>query len=95
MKRPHASTVCAAPEAASATALRSAAACSLRRLDDELAAHHVHAAGGGELAAPVRRELHRSRLEGRQVAGDASGRTPADNQTVRNVFVIGPTRRSS
>ncbi len=27
--------------------------------------------------------------------GDAKSRTPADNQTVRNVFVIGPTRRSS
>jgi alkyl hydroperoxide reductase subunit AhpC len=25
--------------------------------------------------------------------GDASGRTPADNQTVRNVFVIGPDRK--
>ena len=27
--------------------------------------------------------------------GDPGDRTPADNQTVRNVFVIGPTRRSS
>ena len=27
--------------------------------------------------------------------GDPLERTPADNQTVRNVFVIGPTRRSS
>src|SRR5947207_2598113 len=27
------------------------------------------------------------------VAGDASARTPADNQTVRNVFVIGPDRK--
>jgi thioredoxin-dependent peroxiredoxin len=26
-------------------------------------------------------------------AGDAAGRTPADNQTVRNVFVIGPDKR--
>jgi alkyl hydroperoxide reductase subunit AhpC len=25
--------------------------------------------------------------------GDASGRTPADNQTVRNVFVIGPDKK--
>ena len=28
-------------------------------------------------------------------SGDAKSRTPADNATVRNVFVIGPTRRSS
>jgi thioredoxin-dependent peroxiredoxin len=28
-------------------------------------------------------------------SGTAKGRTPADNQTVRTVFVIGPTRRSS
>jgi alkyl hydroperoxide reductase subunit AhpC len=27
------------------------------------------------------------------VAGDAADRTPADNQTVRNVFVIGPDRK--
>jgi thioredoxin-dependent peroxiredoxin len=27
------------------------------------------------------------------VAGDASARTPADNQTVRNVFVIGPDKK--
>ena len=27
------------------------------------------------------------------VAGDPSGRTPADNQTVRNVFVIGPDKK--
>jgi alkyl hydroperoxide reductase subunit AhpC len=26
-------------------------------------------------------------------SGDASGRTPADNQTVRNVFVIGPDKK--
>jgi alkyl hydroperoxide reductase subunit AhpC len=26
-------------------------------------------------------------------AGDAKGRTPADNQTVRNVFVIGPDKK--
>jgi thioredoxin-dependent peroxiredoxin len=26
-------------------------------------------------------------------AGDAEGRTPADNQTVRNVFVIGPDKK--
>ena len=26
-----------------------------------------------------------------EVSGDASARTPADNQTVRNVFVIGPS----
>ena len=26
-------------------------------------------------------------------AGDAGGRTPADNQTVRNVFVIGPDKK--
>jgi hypothetical protein len=27
-------------------------------------------------------------------SGDPTGRTPADNQTVRNVFVIGPGTRS-
>jgi alkyl hydroperoxide reductase subunit AhpC len=27
------------------------------------------------------------------VSGDASARTPADNQTVRNVFVIGPDKK--
>jgi alkyl hydroperoxide reductase subunit AhpC len=27
------------------------------------------------------------------VSGDAEGRTPADNQTVRNVFVIGPDKK--
>ena len=26
-------------------------------------------------------------------SGDAKGRTPADNQTVRNVFVIGPDKK--
>ena len=29
------------------------------------------------------------------MSGGSDGRTAADNQTVRNVFVIGPTRRSS
>ncbi len=28
-----------------------------------------------------------------EVEGDAKGRTPADNQTVRNVFVIGPDKK--
>jgi alkyl hydroperoxide reductase subunit AhpC len=28
-----------------------------------------------------------------EVAGDAKARTPADNQTVRNVFVIGPDKK--
>ena len=27
------------------------------------------------------------------VSGDPTGRTPADNQTVRNVFVIGPDKK--
>jgi alkyl hydroperoxide reductase subunit AhpC len=27
------------------------------------------------------------------VSGDASDRTPADNQTVRNVFVVGPDKK--
>jgi thioredoxin-dependent peroxiredoxin len=30
---------------------------------------------------------------GADVAGDAAGRTPVDNQTVRNVFVIGPDKK--
>jgi alkyl hydroperoxide reductase subunit AhpC len=28
-----------------------------------------------------------------ETSGDAAGRTPADNQTVRNVFVIGPDKK--
>jgi thioredoxin-dependent peroxiredoxin len=28
-----------------------------------------------------------------EVSGEASARTPADNQTVRNVFVIGPDKK--
>jgi alkyl hydroperoxide reductase subunit AhpC len=28
-----------------------------------------------------------------EVSGDASDRTPADNQTVRNVFVVGPDKK--
>jgi len=28
-----------------------------------------------------------------EVSGDSDGRTPADNQTVRNVFVIGPDKK--
>ncbi|MGD9542724.1 MAG: peroxiredoxin [Methylocystis sp.] len=41
-------------------------------------------------------ELHVSKLYGMLPAsagGDASVRTPADNQTVRNVFVIGPDKK--
>jgi alkyl hydroperoxide reductase subunit AhpC len=30
---------------------------------------------------------------GADVSGDATARTPADNQTVRNVFVIGPDKK--
>jgi alkyl hydroperoxide reductase subunit AhpC len=30
---------------------------------------------------------------GDEVSGDTADRTPADNQTVRNVFVIGPDKR--
>ena len=30
---------------------------------------------------------------GAEIAGDAKSRTPADNQTVRNVFVIGPDKK--
>jgi alkyl hydroperoxide reductase subunit AhpC len=30
---------------------------------------------------------------GADVSGDPAGRTPADNQTVRNVFVIGPDKK--
>jgi alkyl hydroperoxide reductase subunit AhpC len=41
-------------------------------------------------------DLHISKLYGMlpaSVSGDASVRTPADNQTVRNVFVIGPDKK--
>jgi thioredoxin-dependent peroxiredoxin len=40
--------------------------------------------------------FHVSKLYGMlagDVSGDASARTPADNQTVRNVFVIGPDKK--
>ena len=40
-------------------------------------------------------DFHVSKLYGLladDVSGDAAGRTPADNQTVRNVFVIGPDK---
>jgi alkyl hydroperoxide reductase subunit AhpC len=30
---------------------------------------------------------------GAEIAGDAKSRTPADNQTVRNVFVVGPDKK--
>ena len=41
-------------------------------------------------------DFHVSKLYGmleEDVEGDAHGRTPADNQTVRNVFVIGPDKK--
>jgi thioredoxin-dependent peroxiredoxin len=41
-------------------------------------------------------DFHVSKLYGMladDVSGDATERTPADNQTVRNVFVIGPDKR--
>jgi alkyl hydroperoxide reductase subunit AhpC len=41
-------------------------------------------------------DYHVSKLYGMlpaTVSGDAKGRTPADNQTVRNVFVIGPDKK--
>ena len=41
-------------------------------------------------------DFHVSKLYGMlppEVSGDPLGRTPADNQTVRNVFVIGPDRK--
>ena len=41
-------------------------------------------------------DFHVSKLYGMlpaETAGDASARTPADNQTVRNVFVIGPDKK--
>jgi alkyl hydroperoxide reductase subunit AhpC len=34
-----------------------------------------------------------SKLYGMAMSGDAAKRTPADNQTVRNVFVIGPDKK--
>jgi alkyl hydroperoxide reductase subunit AhpC len=41
-------------------------------------------------------DFHVSKLYGMlpaEVSGDPAGRTPADNQTVRNVFVIGPDKK--
>ncbi|HEY3944707.1 MAG TPA: peroxiredoxin [Solirubrobacteraceae bacterium] len=41
-------------------------------------------------------DYHVSKLYGMlpaDVSGDAKGRTPADNQTVRNVFVVGPDKK--
>ncbi len=41
-------------------------------------------------------DYHVSKLYGMlpaDASGDAKGRTPADNQTVRNVFVIGPDKK--
>jgi thioredoxin-dependent peroxiredoxin len=41
-------------------------------------------------------DYHVSKLYGMlpaEVSGDAADRTPADNQTVRNVFVIGPDKK--
>jgi thioredoxin-dependent peroxiredoxin len=41
-------------------------------------------------------DFHVSKLYGMlpaDVSGDAAARTPADNQTVRNVFVIGPDKK--
>jgi alkyl hydroperoxide reductase subunit AhpC len=41
-------------------------------------------------------DYHVSKLYGmlpRDTSGDAAARTPADNQTVRNVFVIGPDKK--
>ena len=41
-------------------------------------------------------DFHVSKLYGMlpaETSGDPSGRTPADNQTVRNVFVIGPDKK--
>ena len=41
-------------------------------------------------------DLHISKLYGMlaaSVSGTSEGRTPADNQTVRNVFVIGPDKK--
>ena len=41
-------------------------------------------------------DFHVSKLYGMlpaETSGDCGGRTPADNQTVRNVFVIGPDKK--
>jgi alkyl hydroperoxide reductase subunit AhpC len=49
-----------------------------------------------QLPADRRRRLEVSKLYGMLpagVSGDPAERTPADNQTVRNVFVIGPDKR--
>jgi hypothetical protein len=58
--------------------------------------HRGHAGRRAQLSDHRRRRLQR--LEAlRNVAaatsGDAAERTPADNQTVRNVFVIGPDKK--
>src|SRR5205823_13863293 len=49
-----------------------------------------------QLSDHRRRGLQRSTLYGMLPAGtsgDAKSRTPADNQTVRNVFVVGPDKK--
>jgi alkyl hydroperoxide reductase subunit AhpC len=51
-----------------------------------------------ELPDHRRQRLQRTKLYGMLPAtasGDPTKRTPADNQTVRNVFVIGPDKKSS
>ena len=59
--------------------------------------HRGDAGDGAELPDHRRRQLQRSRrctgCWRTTSPGDAAGRTPADNQTVRNVFVIGPDKK--
>ena len=61
------------------------------------AGHRGDAGHGAQLSDHRRRRLQR--LEAlrdaarRDVEGDPTERTPADNQTVRNVFVIGPDKK--
>ena len=66
--------------------------------DHALWAHDIEETQGAAPNYPVigDSDFHVAKLYGMlpaSVSGDAGARTPADNQTVRNVFVIGPDKK--
>ena len=66
--------------------------------DHALWAHDIQETQGAAPNYPVigDSDFHVAKLYGMlpaSVSGDAGARTPADNQTVRNVFVIGPDKK--